>query len=294
MRRFLLATVAVAALALAVPMAIAQNTTAQPTYTQTMPMPVDAQSPVYDDTMDLDAQTQVNPDMTTPNAMAAQSAQDADPSFDSAAETDPKTSAQADASDMDQTADESYASTDTQYAAQDAHSDNTMMDPARLQEAALDAGMAGTPMNAVDVCAVREVDLGSNRLTQDTRQQLRFAADRASACEIDQVVISAPRGREQTVRQVLIDAGVDAGDIEVQEANELGVEMRFAGVATSSEYYASLFNPNQQLASNDTAPMASPDALADQNMTPDNTTMQSEPSAMEYSDDSEPEQDTSL
>lgn len=294
MRRFLLATVAVAALALAVPMAIAQNTTAQPTYTHTMPMPVDTQSPVDADAMELDAQTQVNPDMATPNAMTAQSAQDAAPSNDNYVETDPATSAQADGSDTDQMADESYASTDAQYAAQNDQSANTMMDPARLQEAALDAGMAGTPMNAADVCAMREVDLGSSRLTQDTRQQLRFAADRASACEIDQVVISAPSGREQAVRQILINAGVDAADIEVQEASELAVEMRFAGVATSSEYFATLFNANRQLASNNTATMASPDALADDSMMPDDTMMQSEPTAMEYTDEPEPVQDTKL
>ena len=42
MKRFLLATAAVVTLAFAVPMAVAQNTSSQPTYTQTAP-PVDAQ-----------------------------------------------------------------------------------------------------------------------------------------------------------------------------------------------------------------------------------------------------------
>lgn len=287
MKRFLLATAAVVTLAFAVPMAVAQNTTSQPTYTQTTPAPVASQTTLDDQSVPPQTQSEASPSMTTPDAMPMQSTAQADTNSYSDDRSDAMASQQADASDIDQGADQMATTSDPQNAARADQFAAATVEPATLQEAALEAGMAGTPMNAAEVCATRDVDLGSSRLTHDSRQQLRFAADRASACEIDQVVISAPRGREEAVRQVLISHGVDAADIQVQEASELGVEMRFAGVATSSEYFASIFNPNQQLAMNDTATTSSsyaapttpnatwsePDAMS----APDTTTTNTDP-----------------
>lgn len=288
MKRFLLATAAVVTLAFAVPMAIAQNTTSQPTYTQAAP-PVETQPALDDSTTE--TQSYASPSMATPDPMLMQSTAQAEPNSDSYAHSDTTVGQQA--HPMDQNSDRMAATAaNPQYAARADQFANSTIEPATLQEAALEAGMAGTPMNATDVCATREVDLGSSRLTRDSRQQLRFAVDRASACEINQVVINAPRGREDAVRQLLISHGVDVADIQVQEASELGVEMRFAGVATSSEYYASIFNLDQQLAMN--AP-ATPDGsyTPESNMTTDESMTAPDANMPDASDDPDAAQNES-
>jgi hypothetical protein len=251
MKRFLLATAAAVALALAVPMAGAQNpnTATDPVYAQTSPPPVDSPSTVEDENMEPNAPASVAPTtaQTDPNVSSTTSPT--------------QSTAQTATTDASNQADASTAAAPTpmpdQYAAQQTTSTdagNTLMSPASLQEAALEAGMDGVPMTAAEVCAPRDISLGGSRLSHQTRKQLRFAADRASVCDVNQVVINAPGGRGDAVRQVLIEHGFDEADIQVQEASALGVEMRFAGVATSSPYYASLFNP-QQLASADPSAM---------------------------------------
>jgi hypothetical protein len=295
MKRFMLATAAAVALALAVPMAGAQNpnTATDPVYTQTSPPPVDSPSTVEDENMEPNAPASVAP--TTAQT---------DPSASSTASPTQSTAQTATTTDASNQADASTATAPTpmpdQYAAQQTASTdagNTLMSPASLQEAALEAGMDGVPMTAADVCAPRDISLGGSRLSHQTRKQLRFAADRASVCDVNQVVISAPGGRGDAVRQVLVEHGFDEADIEVQEASALGVEMRFAGVTTSSPYYASLFNP-QQLASADpsamnAAPSMSPAPSAtppgDASSAPDDTTTMTAP--MEHGAD-DPDQAT--
>jgi len=288
MKRFLLATAAVVTLAFAVPMAVAQNTSSQPTYTQTAP-PVDAQ--MTSDASTTETQSYATQSTATPDHAPMQSTVQADPNSNNYAQSD--TTLGQRAQPLDQNDDRMAATAaDPQYAARADQFANSTIEPATLQEAALEAGMAGTPMNATDVCATRDVDLGSSRLTRDSRQQLRFAVDRASACEINQVVINAPRGREDAVRQLLISHGVDVADIQVQEASELGVEMRFAGVATSSEYYASIFNLDQQLAMN--AP-ATPDGsyTPESNMTTDESMTAPDANMPDASDDPDAAQNES-
>lgn len=272
MKRLLLATAAVVALALAMPMAGAQSpsTTTDPLYTQTVPPPVDSQTTVEDENMEPNSPASVAPttsmqqSVTTTTQAPVTTAQTvpdpyADPAYVS-------TTAQADTSTTvtTTTTADPYAAPSNTTA--DTYATNTTYSPAIMQEAALEAGMDGVPMTAAEVCAPRQVDLGGARLVHATRKQLRFAADRASACEISQVTINAPAGREDAVRQVLVEHGFDDADIRVEQASELGVEMQFAGVATSSEYYASIFNPHQQLAFNDPATTGS--AYAPSSMPP--------------------------
>ena len=139
--------------------------------------------------------------------------------------------------------------------AQYAMGENTLTD-ADLQQVALDAGMPGVPMSAAEVCAPRDVSLAQNtsRLNRDARRQLINATDHASVCDIQQVTIKAPDGRGEAVRQTLVAQGVDDAMISVEDSDgELGVEMAFSGVATSSEYYAQMFN-QPQFAANTAAP----------------------------------------
>ncbi|HYD87073.1 MAG TPA: hypothetical protein VEA80_06345 [Vitreimonas sp.] len=276
MRRFLLATVAIAALALAAPMAGAQYTEpppSNPVYSSPSDPAMDEeQTPLPNATPPVDSQTNAAPatttqsnntplttDTTTPYAQQTQS----DPQMNAA----PTQQAQANdpyAQPAQPYADGVPATTDT--AAQDATMQAQATDPyaqpaqdqyamagaditmsPSMVEHAQEAGMDGVPMTAAEVCAPREISLaqGTSRLNHAARNQLEFAADRASACETQRVLITAPDGRASAVRETLVDHGFDDTMIEVQRADELGVELTFAGVATSSAEYAAIFNAPQ-------------------------------------------------
>ncbi|MBC7770749.1 MAG: hypothetical protein H7124_18350 [Phycisphaerales bacterium] len=280
MRRFLLATAAVAALALAAPLAGAQypeSTSSNPVYSSPSdPAMDDEQTAVPNATPPVDSQTSAtpysqydnpSPEMntnTTPYAQQTQSsgpyAQPAQPYADAqqgqnttqqgqyATQQSAPMPAQSGATDQGQ-----YASSETY-----AHSADQSMSPTMI-EYAQEAGMAGVPMSAAEVCAPRDVSLaqGTSRLNSATRQQLRFAADRASACDVQRVVIQAPDGRGAAVRQTLVEHGFDDAEIEVVRGSELGVEMTFAGVAFSSAEYAAMFNAPQYASAGQVAPQPS-------------------------------------
>lgn len=267
MRRFLLATAAVAALALAAPIAAAQK--AENTATPVYATPGDP-SAVAEKTAGMDVAPAAYADKAPPAATHY-----AQPVQSSAAQG-PKQSTTAQSATHDQIAqmtDEQDAQAEPQQSySQQAYDTTTAQTPAYQTQASADqsvgadqtmsptmieyaqeAGMAGVPMSAAEVCAPRDVSLaqGTSRLNHETRQQLRFAADRASACDLQQVVIQAPDGRGAAVRETLIAHGVDDSQIQVEQSSELGVEMTFAGVATSSEQYAAIFNSPQQMAATD-------------------------------------------
>ena len=110
---------------------------------------------------------------------------------------------------------------------------------------------SGVPMTAAEVCEPRSVSLtqSSSRLNRDARRHLINAADHASVCEMQRVVIRAPDGRADVARETLLAHGVDDAMITVEQSDAgLGVEMQFAGVATSSEQYAAMYNGVQTAA----------------------------------------------
>lgn len=149
-----------------------------------------------------------------------------------------------------QTSSPTYAATDNSqsYVSSSGGGENVATE-ASLEQHARDAGMDGMPMTAQAVCAPREISLtaSGSRLNRDRQHQLINAADRASVCEIQRIVIDSPNGRADQARQLLVANGVDASKIEVQETDSGGlqVNMQFAGVATSSAEYAQMFNTQQ-------------------------------------------------
>jgi hypothetical protein len=252
MKRLLLATAAVIALAVAAPMATAQYTTPPPaTAPYTTPLPDDPATP-QDESLSAQSNTtaQSQSTLTTPGAP-----QTTDPLPSTTAQTttsvDPTTQAQTDPYAPGATTYSSTTTTDT-YADATTGMGENVATPASLEGHARDAGMTGMPMTAQAVCAPREVSLTTSgtRLSRDKQHQLINAADRASVCEFQRVVINSPNGRADQARQLLIDHGVDAGMIEVVDSDAGGIEvqMNFAGIATSSDQYAQLFS-TQQLAS---------------------------------------------
>jgi hypothetical protein len=118
-----------------------------------------------------------------------------------------------------------------------------------LTDEAVMAGMDSVPMTAAEVCEPRSVSLtqSGSRLNRDARRHLINAADHASVCEMQRIVVRSPNGRADAAVATLADLGVDRNLIEVEQAADggLGLEMQFAGVATSSEEYAAMFNPVQ-------------------------------------------------
>lgn len=281
MKRLLLATAAVIALAVAAPIATAQYTTPPPaTAPYTTPLPDDPATPQDESLSAQTDTTQSQSTLTTPGAPET-----SDPMPSTTAQTttgvDTTTQAQTDLDDTQtgvdstmqaQTGTSTYSQTQP-YGAQaqagaqtdtygatttDTYADATtgmgenVATPASLEQHARDAGMEALPMTAQAVCMPREVSLTTSgtRLSRDKQHQLINATDRASVCEIQRVTINSPNGRADQARQLLIDHGVDAGMIEVVDSDTAGleVEMNFAGVATSSEQYAQIFN-TQQLAS---------------------------------------------
>jgi hypothetical protein len=233
MKRLLLATAAVIALAVAVPIATAQYTTPPPaTAPYTTPIPDDPSTP-QDESL-RGTTTQPAPPPTSPetSTMPPPATAQTDPT----AQTYDSTQAQADTTDT--------------YATTSGMGENVAT-PASLEQHARDAGMDSLPMSPQEVCMPREISLTTSgvSLNRDREHQLINAADRASVCEFQRVVINSPSGRADEARQLLINSGVDAGMIEVVDADTAGleVEMNFAGIATSSEQYAQMFS-TQQLA----------------------------------------------
>jgi hypothetical protein len=261
MKRLLLATAAVIALAVAVPIATAQYTTPPPAAAPyTTPIPDDPSTP-QDESL-RGTTTQPAPPPTSPETSTMPPPATAQ--TDTTAQTYDSTQAQAD------------MTTDT-YADTSGMGENVAT-PASLEQHARDAGMDSLPMTPQEVCMQREITLTNSgtSLPRDKEHQLINAADRASVCEFQRVVIHSPNGRADEARQLLINSGVDAGMIEVQEADMLGlhVQMNFAGIATSSEQYAQMFS-TQQYASyqpSTTAPSYQPGATYAPSTTAPDTT----------------------
>ena len=225
MKRLLLATAAVIALAVAVPVATAQYTTPPPaTAPYTTPIPDDPSTP-QDESLQ-GPTTQPAPPPTSPETSTMP----------------PPATAQTD------TTAQTYDTTTDTYAATSGMGENVAT-PASLEQRARDAGMDSLPMTPQEVCMQREFTLTNSgtSLPRDKEHQLINAADRASVCEFQRVVIHSPNGRAEEARQLLINSGVDAGLIEVQDADMAGlhVQMNFAGIATSSEQYAQMFSTQQ-------------------------------------------------
>jgi hypothetical protein len=281
MKRLLLATAAVIALAVAAPIATAQYTTPPPaTAPYTTPLPDDPATP-QDESLSANTTTQSQSTLTTPGAPETP-----DPMPSTTAQTDMgvDTTAQAQTTDPNAAGATTYGSTTTDsYADATTGMGENVATPASLEQHARDAGMDAMPMTAQAVCMPREISLTTSgtSLSRDKEHMLINAADRASVCELQRVTINSPNGRADEARQLLIDHGVDAGMIEVVDSDTGGLEvdMNFAGIATSSDQYAQIF-ATQQLASYQpgaTAPSYQP--AAPSTTTPDTTAPSYEPSA---------------
>lgn len=269
MRRLLFATVATAALMLAAPMAAAQyGTNAQPETTQVqtapynqpdMPPPTDAtaapdQTPAYGDPAAPTPPAATAYDGTAPaDAYGAASAQTgtqtADaygPGADAMTAGDGAPYGQAATATGATPYGQTQPATGATPYAQSASMGPDQSSSASMLQHAVDAGMSGVPMTAAEVCAPREVDLGaSSRLSRDNMNKLENAADRASVCATQRVLVRAPGGRADAIRATLVEHGIDEARIDVEEGDAAAVEMHFAGVATSSQYYAQLYNGAQ-------------------------------------------------
>ena len=225
MKRILLASAAVMALALAAPYAGAQYPpAAPPAYETQVPDPsADTTDPMAPE---VTPQAQTAPDPAAPP-----------PQADVYAEPAPAMEAQT-SPDPSQAAPDAYAQT--------APAIGTSID---LTDEAVMAGMGSVPMTAAEVCEPRSVSLtqSGSRLNRDARRHLINAADHASVCEMQRIVVRSPNGRADAAVATLVDLGVDSNLIQVEQATDggLGLEMQFAGVATSSEEYAAIFNPVQ-------------------------------------------------
>ncbi len=282
MKHLLMATAAAIALAVAAPIATAQYTTPPPaTAPYTTPIPDDPMTPqdeslsAQPNTMATQSQAQTattpgTPELQDPAVTSATQPYDVQgqagvgsAQAQTTTDVDSTMQAQSGTTGVDSTVQaqtydsetqmgatsQSYGQNDTYASQSDSSSPTTL---ASLEQHARDAGMAGLPMTAMDVCAPREVSLTASgtRLSRDKEHQLINAADRASVCEFQRVVINSPNGRADQARRLLVEHGVDESLIEVQDTDTGGleVEMHFAGIATSSEQYAQMFN-TQQLAS---------------------------------------------
>jgi hypothetical protein len=265
MKRFLLATAAVIALAVAAPIATAQYTTPPPaTAPYTTPVPDDSMTPQDQSVTRLpDATaTQSQSQLTTPATPTT-------PMPTTTAQTDAGATAQGydqSYSAQAQAGTDAYASGQTDTYASSSTMGENMATPASLEQHARDAGMDHLPMSAQEVCMPREISLTSSgtRLNRDKQHQLIDATDRASVCAIQRVVIHSPNGRAEQARQLLVDHGVDASKIEVQDADMggLAVDMNFAGLATSNEQYAQIFSTQQYASYQPAAPGYAPSTTA--------------------------------
>lgn len=238
MKRILLASVALMALALAAPYAGAQYPpAAPPAYETQVPDP----STDTTDPMAPEIAPQTAPDPSAPppaDPMAPSDPATAEAQADVYSEPAPATQAQTSPDPYAQTAPDAYAQTTP--------ASGPSID---LTDEALMAGMDSVPMTAAEVCQPRSVSLtqSGSRLNRDARRHLINAADHASVCEMQRIVVRSPNGRADAAVATLADLGVDSNLIEVEQAADggLGLEMQFAGVATSSEEYAAMFNPVQ-------------------------------------------------
>lgn len=167
-------------------------------------------------------------------------------------------------SDSAATAAPSYAQSPTPSAT--TASTTATAQPATYQSAedalavAQDAGMEAVPMTAQAVCAPRLVSLDTSEYSRTLTAKVENAVDHASVCDVQEVVIQGAGSRANSIERTLIARGVDEASIRVEptaDAEGAGVRMTFAGVATSSEQYAQVFNA-PQLAYN--APAATPSA----------------------------------
>jgi hypothetical protein len=268
MKRLLLATAAVIALAVATPLAMAQYTTPPPaTAPYSTPLPDDPTTP-QDEALAEQDTTANQPGPGTPEAAKPTDAVTPQPAL-AQEHTHTPESLQAQTTKPETEPTDVAAAEQASSTVADQSGMDTATTLASLEEHARDAGMDGLPMTAQEVCAPREIALTTSgaSLSRDKEHQLINAADRASVCEFQRVVINSPNGRADEARQLLIDSGVDASLIEVQDSDASGleVELNFAGVATSSEQYAQMFNP-QQLASYQPSPSAP--ALPDEQNAP--------------------------
>jgi hypothetical protein len=217
MRSVLLATVAAAALAFAPFIASAQDAyganPAPPATTSTTT--TDTAAPAYDAPADPAAAPSAADPNTAENAPAAPA--------------DTMQSAQSPAPDA---ADQAFAQPAS------APSEAEM-------QLARDAGLAGVPMTAQDVCAQRTVTLADHEGMTRT-QKVENAVDRASVCRVQAVVINAPTAEANRLKRVIVAQGVPEEAITMQRASasDATVQMSFNGVATSSAQYSALFNPN--------------------------------------------------
>lgn len=128
-------------------------------------------------------------------------------------------------------------------------------------EVAMDAGMDAVPMTAQAVCAPRMVSLETSEYSRTLTAKVENAVDHASVCELQEVVIQGTGGRANAIERTLVARGVDESMIRVEpsaDAEGAGVRMNFAGVATSSEQYAQIFNQATLAYNSPAQPAASP------------------------------------
>jgi hypothetical protein len=275
MKRFLLATAAVIALAVAAPIATAQYTTPPPaTAPYTTPLPDDPATP-QDESLSAQEDTTATQSQSTVTTPGAPETTEPMPSTTAQSTTGADTTTHAETHTGADTTTQAQTTTDATTSA-DAGMGENVATPASLEQHARDAGMDAMPMTAQEVCMPREISLttSGSRLNRDKQHMLINAADRASVCDIQRVTISSPNGQADQARQLLIDHGVDAGMIEVVDGDAAGLEvdMNFTGIATSSEQYAQMFSTQQFASAATVAPSYAPSTAApDTSTTPDTT-----------------------
>ena len=222
MRKLLLATIATAALAIA-PVTFAQNTqvpAAPPTG-----QPVPATPPVATPPPNSGAPAEA---AASAAAQAPQRAVAETPPPETQAEATPETPA-------------AQASTSTH---------TTTASRTRVHSETV--ASAEAPQTASQVCAGRTTSVhfgaGSSGLSRQNTNAIEYAADAASVCQLQGVVIAAGDGavaqrRAANIRHVLERQGVPSGSISVDQtataANQVDVRMNFAGVASASVQPAS-------------------------------------------------------
>jgi hypothetical protein len=266
MKNILLATAAAAALLFAPVMASAQYAPAQPTAPITTPAgprtsPDDAATaqPSATETAPAAPTTVTGQSSVTTPATTAQSSTYAAQTAQTTQAPNPSLAAQSNAPAYGSTATPgSMSSYQTAAATTSTGVRGQLISDTKALELAQDAGMQAVPMSAAAVCQPRSLDLAGGA-THDNRNQLEFAVDRASVCELQEIALPA-RGAA-SFRQALIRQGVDASKIVEGEGGSTEARMTFAGVATSGGQYAALYNPVRTAANTQNyAPAQSPNA----------------------------------
>lgn len=257
MRELVLASAALLAVALTAPFAGAQYadpSTTSPAYETQVPTASTTTPGTVDDPAMTTATPSPSTSATTTTDMTGQMATTQTDPYAQPAQTTAQSESMQHPMDQSSVATTAQAQTGTQTTTDtygQTHGDTrthgqAQVYPVDLTETAEMAGMDAVPMSAADVCQTRTVELaqGTSRLNTSSRRHLKIAADHASVCEIERVVVRSPNGRADAVRQTLVEHGVNDGVIEVQTADDgqLGVEMRFAGIAASTPQYAAMYN----------------------------------------------------